>query len=137
MFKKTILAMAVFLFSAAAGFSITQAELEEFQESWNSQKNEFAKADVMHCVGNEDNSLFLMVANNIDGGHSVVWAYHAGELNIDNKIKPVWDRSTVSSDTIKSLVFSPFSNKFYFVSAEFAFTAMILSLARGAHFEAG
>ena len=117
MVKKTIFAMAFFLFAAAVGFSITQAELEEFQESWNSQKNEFAKADVMHCVGNEDNSLFLMVANNIDGGHSVVWAYHAGELNIDNKIKPVWDRSTVSTDTIKSLVFSPFSNKFYFVSA--------------------
>ena len=118
MFKKLIIiAMTVFLFAASFGFSITQAELEEFQKSWNSQKNEFAKADVMHCVGNEDNSLFLMVANNIDGGHSVVWAYHAGELNIDNKIKPVWDKSVVSKDTIKSLVFSPFSHKFYFVSA--------------------
>ena len=117
MVKKALLITAVFLFAVAAGFSYTPAELEELQNSWNLQKNELLKTDVQHCVGNKDNSLFLMAANNVDGDHSVVWYFHAGEHNVDNKIRPLWDKSTASGDTIKSLVFSPFSDKFYFISA--------------------
>ena len=117
MIKRIFFETALILFASLSVFSLTQAEIEEFQDSWNSQKNEFLKSEVRQCAGNENNTLFLMAADNVDGGHSVVWAFHAGEYNKDNRIKPIWDKLSLSCNSIKSLVFSPFSNKFYFSSA--------------------
>ena len=116
-YRRYIFIAAFFLFVCTTLFSLTPVEVEEYKESWITQKNVLLKTDVLHCAGNEDNSLFLMAANDTDGGHSVVWCFFAGKYNVDNKIRPIWDKTTVSSNSITSLVYSPLSSKFYFVSA--------------------
>ena len=113
--RKIFFVAALFLLFSQGLFSFTN-EAVEFAESWNAQKNEFLKTDVVACAGNEDNSLFLMATNQEDGGHSVVWIFHAG-VNRDTKIRPLWDKTFTTGGTIKSLVYSPFSKKFYFTSA--------------------
>ena len=114
--RKIFFIAALFLLSSTALFSLTEEEAAEYAESWAIQKNEFLKTDVVACAGNEDNSLFLMATNQADGEHSVVWVFHAG-TNRDSKIRPLWDMLYTSSNSIKSLVFSPYSKKFYFTSA--------------------
>ena len=114
--RKIFFIAALLLLSSTALFSLTEEEAAEYAESWAIQKNEFLKTDVVACAGNEDNSLFLMATNQADGEHSVVWVFHAG-TNRDSKIRPLWDMLYTSSNSIKSLVFSPYSKKFYFTSA--------------------
>ena len=113
--RKIFFVAALFLLFSQGLFSFTN-EVVEFAESWNAQKNEFLKTDVVVCASNEDNSLFLMATNQEDGGHSVVWVFHAG-VNRDTRIRPLWDKTFTTGGTIKSLAFSPFSKKFYFTSA--------------------
>ena len=113
--RKIFFVAALFLLFSQGLFSFTN-EAVEFAESWNAQKNEFLKTDVVACAGNEDNSLFLMATNQEDGGHSVVWVFHAG-VNRDTRIRPLWDKTFTTGGTIKSLVYSQFSKKFYFTSA--------------------
>lgn len=113
--RKIFFVAALFLLFSQGLFSFTN-EAVEFAESWNAQKNEFLKTDVVACASNEDNSLFLMATNQEDGGHSVVWVFHAG-VNRDTRIRPLWDKTFTTGGTIKSLAFSPFSKKFYFTSA--------------------
>ena len=113
--RKIFFVAALFLLFSQGLFSFTN-EAVEFAESWNAQKNEFLKTDVVACASNEDNSLFLMATNQEDEGHSVVWVFHAG-VNRDTRIRPLWDKTFTTGGTIKSLAFSPFSKKFYFTSA--------------------
>ena len=113
--RKIFFVAVLFLLFSQGLFSFTN-EAVEFAESWNTQKNEFLKTDVVACASNEDNSLFLMATNQEDGGHSVVWVFHAG-VNRDTRIRPLWDKTFTTGGTIKSLAFSPFSKKFYFTSA--------------------
>lgn len=72
---------------------------------------DFEKAWVWSCVGNEDNSLFLMhVTDDVDW-QDTIYYFVNGQFLTDVKIHKLWDSSPIGN-----IVFSPFSKKFYFCS---------------------
>ena len=90
----------VFPFSAQ-----TEDKSEVLQDLW-----------MWNCVGNEDNSIFLISATDEENWRSFVYYFVCGRFKTDVKIHTLWDKS-YAGGTIKHLVFSPFSKKFYFTSA--------------------
>ena len=114
MFKKSLFTTILFLILSASVFSIKMDEIPELRKYWDAQLNEFQNTFIHQCVGNEDNTLYLMNTTTEEGWHSVVWAFQPGLFNSEIRFRPLWDKSDLSSGSIKTLVFSPFSKKFYF-----------------------
>ena len=109
--------IAVFsLLTAGAVFAQTAEEVEAAKPFWQTHKEIFERTIIKQCVGNEDNSLFLLNAIAEEGWHSIIYAFSPDEYFGDERIYTLWDQSTSGGD-IKSLVFSPFSKKFYFTAA--------------------
>ena len=68
---------------------------------------------VWDCVGNEDNSLFLLhITDDVDW-HGAVYYFQNGQFMTDVRFHKLWDSGTGACN----IVFSPFSKKFYFCSA--------------------
>jgi len=66
-----------------------------------------------NCVGNEDNSLFLMHVTDDIEWQDVVYYFLNGRFMADVRIHKLWD----SGSGVGNIVFSPFSKQFYFCSA--------------------
>ena len=75
---------------------------EDLQDLW-----------MWNCVGNEDNSLFLMHVTDEIEWQDVVYYFLNGRFMADVRIHKLWD----SGSGVGNIVFSPFSKKFYFCSA--------------------
>lgn len=106
MYIKKIFCIVVFsitiLFSLSAQ---SDDHREDLQDLW-----------MWNCVGNEDNSIFLISATEEESWRSYVYYFVCGKFMTDVKIHTLWDKS-YAAGTIRHLVFSPFSKKFYFTSA--------------------
>ena len=115
-YGKTIFVAVLFLLISPLSFALYY-DPSIYEELWEQQKEAITDSHVFGCVGNEDNSLFLMLTNSGSGAlRSRVWAFIIGEYNKDNSMHLVWDKSLNGGD-VRSLVFSPYSNKFYFTAA--------------------
>ena len=109
--------IAVFTFLAASAlFAQTAEEVEEAIPFWDTNKAVFNNSHVYHCVGNEDNSLFLLNITVEEGWHNIIYALSPDSYFEDRRIYKIWDQSVAGGD-VRSLVFSPFSKKFYFTAA--------------------
>ena len=94
----------------------TQEEVEKAIPFWDTNKEVFSQSHVYHCVGNEDNSLYLLNVAVEEGWHNIIYAFAPDTYFQDRRIYKVWDQASSCGD-VRSLVFSPFSKKFYFTSA--------------------
>ena len=112
---RSLLLAVIFLLASPLPFALYY-DPSIYEELWEQQKEAITDSHVFGCVGNEDNSLFLMLTNSGSGAwRSRVWAFIIGEYNKDNSMHLVWDKSLNGGD-VRSLVFSPYSNKFYFTA---------------------
>ena len=115
-YGKPLFTVILFLLISSLSFAVDY-DPSIYEELWAQQKESFHDSHVFGCVGNEDNSLFLMLTNSLTGGfRSRVWAFVIGQYNKDNSMHLIWDKSLNGGD-VKSLVFSPYSNKFYFTAS--------------------
>ena len=106
----------IFLLIAPFSFSL-EYDPALHLEAWEKQKEAFKESHVFSCAANEDNSLFMLLTNyDHHGWRSRVWAFIVGEYNKDNSIHLVWEKGLAGGD-IRSLVFSPYSKKFYFTAS--------------------
>ena len=112
-FRKYCFISIIFLLIKGTIFAQTPEEIQQFLPVWNSHKEVLGNTFVYQCVGNEDNSLFLLNVSVGKGWHSIVYAFTPDPHSKDSSIKVVWDKAAASGD-VRSLVFSPFSKKFYF-----------------------
>ena len=101
------------LLISGALFAQTPEEVEAFTPFWDANKAIFDHTHVYHCVGNEDNSLFLLNVVVEEGWKNIIYALAPDSYFKDRRIHKVWDQSVAGAD-VRSLVFSPFSKKFYF-----------------------
>lgn len=112
---RSLFLAVIFLLASPLSFAIGY-DPSIYEELWEQQKEAFTDSHVFGCVGNEDNSLFLMLTNSGSGvWKSRIWAFIIGQYNKDNSMHLVWDKSLNGGD-VRSLVFSPYSNKFYFTA---------------------
>ena len=86
----------------AEGKPFHEALTEDLEKTW-----------VWSCVGNEDNSLFLMHVTDSVEWRDTVYFFQNGQFMTDVRIHKLWD----SGGGVGNVVFSPFSKKFYFCSA--------------------
>ncbi len=82
----------------------------------NEQTDVFERTYVCDCVGNEDNTLFLVRTLYEDTWHMAIYAFVNGLYNKDIQMHLIWDEATATA-SIRGLVYSPFSKNFYFTSA--------------------
>ena len=80
------------------------------------QSYAFENTYICDCIGNEDNSVYLMRTIYEPDWHMAIYAFVNGRYNSDIKMHLVWDKAA-SSTSIRGLVFSPYSKSFYFTSA--------------------
>ena len=108
--QKIIFTTVLFLL-CAAGFAEAQTErlLEE-------QSSVLEKTYICDCISNEDNSIYLMRTIYEPDWRMSIYAFVNGRYNADIKIHLLWDKA-VAAGSIRGLVFSPYSNSFYFTSA--------------------
>lgn len=112
---RSLFLAVIFLLASPLSFALYY-DPSIYEELWEQQKEAITDSHVFGCVGNEDNSLFLMLTNSGSGAwRSRVWAFIIGEYNKDNSMHLVWEKSLNGGD-VRSLVFSPYSNKFYFTT---------------------
>ena len=107
------------LLSTFISVAMTGQTMEEIQNSipfWDDNKAIFEHTHVYHCVGNEDNSLYLLNVTVEEGWHNIIYSLAPDTYFKDRRIYKIWDQSSAGGD-IKSLVFSPYSKKFYFTAA--------------------
>ena len=90
-------------------------EIERAIPYWDANKEVFSHTHVYQCVGNEDNSLYLLNAVTDEGWHNIIYAFAPDLYYGDKRIYKLWDQS-VSGGDVRSLAFSPFSKKFYFLA---------------------
>ena len=105
--------------SACISTALFAQTMEEVQNSipfWDANKKVFSDTHVYQCVGNEDNSLYLINVAVDKGWHNIIYAFAQDVYFSDRRIYKVWDQSSSGGD-VRSLIFSPFSKKFYFTSA--------------------
>lgn len=91
-------------------------EVEQAIPFWDANKEAFTHTHVYQCVGNEDNSLYLLNVVTDEGWHNIIYAFAPDSYFGDRRIYKIWDQSVNGGD-VRSLVFSPFSKKFYFTAA--------------------
>lgn len=90
-------------------------EIERAIPYWDANKEVFSHTHVYQCVGNEDNSLYLLNVVTDEGWHNIIYAFAPDLYYGDKRIYKLWDQS-VSGGDVRSLAFSPFSKKFYFLA---------------------
>ena len=105
----------IVVFSILVVFSLssqndTLAEGKPFHETLTEG---LGKIWVWNCVGNEDNSLFLMHVTDEIEWKDVVYYFFNGRFMADARIHKLWD----SGSGVGNIVFSPYSKNFYFCSA--------------------
>ena len=93
----------------------TPEEVKSWIPAWDANKEAFTHTHVFQIVGNEDNSLFLLNVVAEEGWHNIIYAAAPDKYFSDRKIYKVWDQSAAGGD-VRSLIFSPFSKKFYFTA---------------------
>ena len=98
------MAIFIFMFVFAAGVFA------------NEQADVFEQTYVCDCVGNEDNSLFLVRTLYEGDWRMAIYAFANGLYNTDIRMHLIWDEATATA-SIRGLVYSPFSKNFYFTSA--------------------
>ena len=109
--------IAVFTLLTATGlFAQTPEEVAQAIPFWDTNKAVFNNTHVYHCVGNEDNSLFLLNVVVEEGWHNIIYALSPDSYFEDRRIYKVWDQSASGGD-VRSLIFSPYSKRFYFTSS--------------------
>ena len=109
--------IAIFsLCMAGAAFGQSKEEVLEDMPFWENNKKEFNKTHVCNIAGNEDNSLFLINIAVDEGWHNIVYAFSPDAYWEDKSFHTVWDYSAAGGD-VRSLVYSPFSDKFYFTAS--------------------
>ncbi|MBO4508365.1 MAG: sensor histidine kinase [Spirochaetaceae bacterium] len=82
----------------------------------NEQAGVFEQTYVCDCVGNEDNSLFLVRTLYEGDWRMAIYAFANGLYNTDIRMHLIWDKATATA-SIRGLTYSPFSKNFYFTSA--------------------
>ncbi len=117
---RTFCFIAVFLLTntlAVADDASTYLEqVEEAIPFWDTNKEVFSKTHVYQCVGNEDNSLYLFNVVAEEGWHNIIYVFSPDSYFGNKRIYKIWDQSVAGND-VRSVVFSPFSKKFYFTAA--------------------
>ena len=101
---------------STALFTQTREEVQKAIPFWDANKAAFTHTHVYQCVGNEDNSLYLFNVVAEEGWHNIIYAFSPDSYFGDKRIYKLWDQSASGGD-VRSLVFSPFSKKFYFMAA--------------------
>ncbi len=101
---------------AAAEEQPTPEEVQHYIPFWDANKEIFSQTHVYQCVGNEDNSLFLLNVTTDESWHNIIYAFSPDSYWEDKRIYKIWDQS-VSGGDVRSLVYSPFSKKFYFTAS--------------------
>lgn len=110
-----IVVLLIFASIAGAEERPTPEEVKSWIPAWDANKEAFTHTHVFQIVGNEDNSLFLLNVVAEEGWHNIIYAAASDKYFSDRKIYKVWDQSAAGGD-VRSLVFSPFSKKFYFTA---------------------
>ena len=117
---RTFCFIAVFLLTntlAVADDASTYLEqVEEAIPFWDSNKEVFTNTHVYQCVGNEDNSLYLLNVVTEKLWHNIIYVFSPDSYFGNKRIYKIWDQSVAGND-VRSVVFSPFSKKFYFTAA--------------------
>ena len=105
----------IFVFSITILFSLSAQidALSEGRHFYETLSEDFEKTWVWSCVGNEDNSLFLMQVTDDIEWQDAVYYFLNGRFMADVRIHKLWD----SGSGVGNIVFSPFSKQFYFCSA--------------------
>ncbi len=67
-------------------------------------------------AANKDNSILIFNTVSYDDWHNIIYAVNPGKEKLQYEIKKVWDKNT-NSNSVRSLIYSPFSENFYFISA--------------------
>ena len=113
---RTFCFIAVFLLTntlAVADDASTYLEqVEEAIPFWDSNKEVFTNTHVYQCVGNEDNSLYLLNVVTEKLLHNIIYVFSPDSYFGNKRIYKIWDQSVAGND-VRSVVFSPFSKKFY------------------------
>lgn len=78
--------------------------------------DDFEKTLVMNSASNKDNTLILLNTIKEDKWKSVIYAYFPKNGDNDCRIVKLWDKVN-SSGSVRSLIYSPYSDNFYFYSA--------------------
>ncbi len=105
-----IVVFSIFVVFSLSAQTDALAEGKPFHETLT---EDLSKTWVWSCVGNEDNSLFLMHVTDGIEWHNTVYYFIKGRFMSDVRIHKLWD----SGSGVGNVVFSPFSKKFYFCSA--------------------
>ena len=69
----------------------TPEEVQSYLPYWNANKEAFSQTHVYQCVGNEDNSLFLLNIVTNEGWHNIIYAFSPDSYWDDKKIYKIWD----------------------------------------------
>lgn len=115
-FRKYCFISIFFLYISGNFFAQSSEEVQRLIPAWTANIDEVTDNYVYQCVGNEDNSLFLLNVVIKEGWHNVIYAFSPNPYGRDSRIKAVWDQAVCGGD-VRSLVFSPFSKKFYFMAS--------------------
>ena len=110
---RKLFCIAVFSILVVFSLSSQNDALSEEKHFYKILSEDFEKTWVWNCVGNEDNSLFLLHVTEEVDWHGAVYWYYNGRFMTDARIHKLWD----SGSGVGNIVFSPFSKKFYFCSA--------------------
>ncbi len=114
--RKICFIALISLFISGAGFAQTPEEVERDLPFWDTNKEVFSQSHIYQIVGNENNSLYLLNVAVENGWHSIIYAVSPDAYMSDKRIYKIWDQSAAGGD-VRSLIFSPFSKKFYFTAA--------------------
>ena len=114
---RTLCFIAVFSLLAAGAVSAMDKEgVEKTKPFWQNHNEIFNHTYVYQCVGNEDNSLFLMNAVIEEGWHNTIYVFTSDKYYYSNNMHAIWDQGASEGD-VRDLIFSPYSKKFYFTAA--------------------
>lgn len=109
---RKLFCIAVFSILVVFSLSSQNDSLAEGKPFHETLTEGLGKTWVWNCVGNEDNSLFLLHVTDDIEWQDVVYYFLNGRFMADVRIHKLWD----SGRGVGNIVFSPFSKKFYFCS---------------------
>ena len=85
--------------------------------SLNAEENsvqDIKEMAILNYAVNKDNSLMLINTASYEDWSSVIYACNPGKGNLNWGFQKIWDKSKISG-CIRTLIYSPFSEKFYFL----------------------
>lgn len=110
---RKLFCIAVFSILVVFSLSSQNDALSEGMPFHETLTEGLGKIWVWNCVGNEDNSLFLMHVTDEIEWKDTVYYFLNGRFMTDVRIHKLWD----SGSGVGNIVFSPYSKNFYFCSA--------------------